>query len=237
MLFDVKRSTYSTVLFDLDHTLLDSDASELLAFDHAMQLSGVEEPGQHLELYLNINRALWAAVERQELTPNNVRTARFEQLVVAASLDADPAALADAFAAGLGSFGELYSGARAMLDTLAGTATLALVTNGLSEVQRARIERLGLANYFDVVVISAEVGASKPSPAIFDVTFALLGSPPKPSVLMVGDSLTSDIRGGINYGIATCWYNPRGQIAHESDHIDHEVDALHQIPAVVIGQG
>ncbi len=237
MLCDVKSPAYTTVLFDLDHTLLDSDASEQLAFEHAMRMNGVEKPGQHLESYVSINRKLWAAVERQEFSPVYVRTARFEQLVITAGLDADPLALADSFATGLGRFGELYPGARAVLDTLAGTATLALVTNGLSEVQRDRIERLELEQYFDAVVISAEVGVSKPSTAIFDLAFALLGSPSKPLTLMVGDSLTSDIRGGSNYGIGTCWYNPRGQVAGESDRVDHEVDALHQIPGVVLGQG
>ncbi len=233
MLWAVEVPAYTTVLFDLDHTLLDSDASEVLAFEHAMRVSGVSDPSIHLPIYVSINRSLWAGVERQELTPGFVRTARFEQLVATIGLDADPLELADAFAFGLASFGELYPGARELLETLAGAATLALVTNGLSDVQRGRIERLDLGQYFDAVVISAEVGASKPSSVIFDIAFDRLGSPAKASALMVGDSLTSDIQGGTNYGIATCWYNPHGQVASESDRVDHEVDALHRIPAIV----
>ena len=116
--------------------------------------------------------------------------------------------------------------------------SLALVTNGLSEVQRTRIERLDLGRYFDAVVISSEVGAAKPSTEIFDLAFELLGSPAKASALMVGDSLTSDIQGGINYGIATCWYNPNHHGAGESDRLegfDFEIDSLDLLPGIVAG--
>jgi len=224
---------YTTVLFDLDHTLMDSDASEDLAFAHVMELAGVSEHEVHRPLYNDINRALWAAVERQEVTPDHVRLARFEQLVAAAGLTADPAAIADAFVIGLATYGELYPGVRSVLDQLAGRARLALVTNGLSEVQRTRIERLDLAHYFDAVVISAEVGASKPAPAIFDIAFGQLDWPAKATVLMVGDSLTSDIKGGADYGIATCWYNSSGRVASADDRVDHEISTLEQLVDVV----
>ena len=112
-----------------------------------------------------------------------------------------------------------------------------LVTNGLSEVQRARIERLDLDRYFDAVVISSEVGSSKPSPEIFEIAFELLGSPARESVLMIGDSLTSDVQGGINSGIATCWYNPSHHDAGEPRRFTHEIDTLERLPDIVIGGG
>jgi YjjG family noncanonical pyrimidine nucleotidase len=233
---------FTTLLFDLGHTLLDSQASEALAFEDALRLGGIEEPNRHFTAYDQINRALWAAVERREITSGDVRTARFEQLVAATGLDADPVVMADAFVAGLGMHGDLYPGVRSVLETLTAQASLALVTNGLSEVQRTRIERLDLGRYFDAVVISSEVGAAKPSTEIFDIAFDLLGSPAKESVLMVGDSLTSDIHGGINYGIATCWYNPNHQRADESDRFngfdtfDFEVDSLDLLPDLVAGR-
>jgi 2-haloacid dehalogenase len=224
---------YTTVLFDLDHTLLDSDTSEALAFELALHTIGVEDPAEHFAEYDRINRALWAAVERHELMPGQVRTTRFEQLIAAAGLDADPRALADTFAAGLGCHGELYPGALEMLDALAARSSLALVTNGLADVQRARIERLGIAQYFDAVVISAEIGASKPSTGIFDIAFDRLGSPAKGDALMVGDSLSSDIQGGVNYGIATCWYNPRRRAPDVALCFEHEIVALADLPHVV----
>ena len=119
-----------------------------------------------------------------------------------------------------------------MLDELSGRASLALVTNGLSEVQRARIERLDIAQYFDAVVISAEIGAAKPGTAIFDHTFDQLSSPAKDSTLMVGDSLSSDMQGGINYEIATCWFNPNGSTDTQPKSITHEIRSLQELLAL-----
>jgi YjjG family noncanonical pyrimidine nucleotidase len=225
---------YTTVLLDLDHTILDSDASELAAFDHALRSHGVDDPGPYLDGYLAINRALWAGVERGELTPDQVRVTRFERLIDTARLDADPSSIADAFTTGLGNFGDLYPGARDVLETLAAAARVCLVTNGLSDVQRARIDRLGIAPYFDAIVISAEVGASKPGREIFDVAFSRLGDPPRVSALMAGDSLSSDIAGGNAYGIDTCWYNPRRTPRPGGATITHEISDLHRLPAVVL---
>lgn len=224
---------YETLLFDLDHTLLDSDASEIAAYAHTMATIGLANPDDHFERYLRINHGMWAAVERGELQPSEVRVRRFEQFVDELRLDADPAAMADAFVWGLGAFGELYEGARDVLDQLAGRARVAMVTNGLSDVQRARIERLDLDRYFDAVVISSEVGVTKPRPQIFDIAFELLGQPSKQSALMIGDSLTSDIRGGSDYEIATCWYNWRRSPSVPGVTITHEITDLGQLPAIV----
>src|SRR5262249_52082133 len=160
---------------------------------------------------IQINRALWARLERGEITGAQVRIVRFEQLVATTGIAASPQALADAFACGLGAYGELYPGVREVLDALVAepTVSLALVTNGLSEIQRTRIGRLGLGRYFQAIAISSELGTAKPASAIFEIALAGLGAPAKHSVLMVGDSLSSDIQGGRNAGIATCWYNPR----------------------------
>jgi YjjG family noncanonical pyrimidine nucleotidase len=219
---------YTALLLDLDHTLLDSDASERLAFEHALANAGVADPARYLPTYDRINRALWAQVERGEIAATQVRTQRFAQLIAATGIDASANALADAFARGLGTFGELYPGVREVLDALVAepTVSLALVTNGLSEVQRARIDRLGLGRYFKAIAISSELGTAKPAPAIFELTLARLGVPAKSSALMVGDSLTSDIQGGRNAGIATCWYNPRRLPAGGDGLVDYEIAAL-----------
>ncbi len=224
---------YQTLLFDLDHTLLDSDASEIAAYAHTMESIGLPDPDDHFERYLRINHRMWQAVERGEIQPTEVRHRRFEQFVAEVGIDADPYEMAEAFVWGLGAHGELYPGARAVLDELAGRAALAMVTNGLSDVQRARIERLDLGVFFDTIVISSEVGATKPRPEIFDVTFDRLGHPAKESAVMIGDSLTSDIRGGSDYGIATCWYNARADSAGPDDVITHEVTSLADLPSVV----
>ncbi len=220
---------YTTVLLDLDHTLFDFDASELAAFTDALTLAGGDHPMAYFPTYQRINNALWSAVETGEIRPGDVRTVRFHQLADEIGLDVDHAtvvAMADAFAFGLGAHGELYPGTRDVLDALADLVPLALITNGLSEVVHARLARLNIADHFGAVVISQEVGVSKPKPGIFDRAFELLGHPTKDATVMVGDSLSSDIAGGTNYGIATCWYNPGGAQPDVTDNITHEITHL-----------
>lgn len=227
---------YPTVLFDLDHTLLDSDASLQQALTVTLDHAGVAQPGSHYPTFDKLNRALWKQVEAGTMTPPQVHVERFRQLVAALEIDAAPAALADAYGDALGAHGDLYPGARDVLDALSETgAMMALVTNGLSDVQRARIARLELGHYFAAVIISAEVGAAKPGGHIFDLTFDALGGPDPEGALMIGDNLPSDIKGGIDYGIATCWYNPHRRTAPADLTPTHDVATLAAIHDVVTG--
>ncbi len=220
---------YTTFLLDLDHTLLDSVTSELAAFDYTLRRCGVEEPMVYFDTYKRINLSLWAAVERGEILPGDVKVERFELFRKEISLDADSESMAADFVLGFASNGELYPGALEVLKELAATSTLAMITNGLSEVQRPRIERLGIGGFFDAIVVSAEVGVTKPGAAIFDIAFERLGNPPQESAVMVGDSLSSDIKGGSNYGIATCWYNPHQKTAAADAVITHEIASLDEL--------
>jgi YjjG family noncanonical pyrimidine nucleotidase len=225
---------YTTLLFDLDHTLIDGDASEAAAFDYTLRRAGADDPADYLEPYVEINTVLWAAVERGEITPNDLRSERFAQLIAATDLQADPQAMGDDFVYGMGANGDLYPGTIETLDTLDRMATLALVTNGIGDVQRARIARLDLDPYFDAIVISGEVGVAKPGAEIFDLTFDKLGHPDKATTLMIGDSLSSDMAGGINYGIATCWYTATTTAAPGIP-IDHRITALDELRPIVAG--
>ena len=224
---------YTTLLFDLDHTLLDSDQSEALAFHATMQRHGVDDPSRHIEAYQRINRALWARVERQEISPLDLRTARFSQLIEAIGLDVDPEHMATSYVEALGDHGDLYAGAADVLAALAQHATLALITNGLSEVQRRRLARLEIAHHFHAVIISAEVGASKPSSKIFELAFAALGEPARHTALMIGDNLNADVKGGRDFGIATCWYNPKRQRAGADDVVTHDIHRLDELLPLV----
>lgn len=224
---------YATVLFDLDHTLLDSDESEAAAFAHTMRFAGVPDSEQLLDTYRRINMAMWAQVEAGTMLANDVRTKRFESFNRIAGIDADPVAMGEVFVEGLGTFGQLYPGAIEMLETVGEIAVLGLVTNGISDVQRARVSRLAIARFFDAIVISSEVAVSKPGSEIFDIAFEQLGRPDRSSTVMVGDSLTSDMAGGYGYGIATCWYNPRGADASVGFTLDHIVSELSDVVDVV----
>ncbi len=226
---------YPTLLFDLDHTLLDSDESERSAYQHTMATIGLSDPGTYFGRYVAINRAMWNAVEAGDMQPSEVRHRRFEQFTSELGIDADPNEMAEAFVWGLGNFGELYVGAREVLESLAECAALAMVTNGLSDVQRTRIDRLDLGGFFRTVIISSEVGVTKPRPEIFDLAFDGLGRPDPSTALMVGDSLTSDIAGGHGYGVDTCWYNPHGAVRPEHVAVTHEIARLGTLLDVVTG--
>ncbi len=220
---------YDTILFDLDHTLYDSDESERRAYAHTTTRAGLADPDLHFPHYVSINREMWRSVERGELDPTEVRHRRFEAFNHHVGLDADPHAMADDFVWALGAHGELYPGAAQLLAACAARASLGLVTNGLSDVQRSRLSRLGIADYFDAIVISSEVGVTKPRPDIFAIAFEQLGHPAKDGAVMVGDSLTSDIAGGRNFGIDTCWYNPRGNRADTDVEPTHVVGRLDEL--------
>lgn len=234
LLSSLRRVPYSSVLFDLDHTLFDTDASEAAAFAATVAAVGIDDPGAVFPTYDRINQGLWRAVERGETTPNELRTTRFELFAAAVGIDADPVFMADTFVEGLGASGQLYPGARDVLELVAATSSVALITNGLGPVQRARVERLGIDDYFDAIVISGEVGVSKPSPEIFDAVFDQLGGSGRDDAVIVGDSLASDMAGGINAEIDTCWYNPDGLVNESGLEISLEVRSLALLPQALL---
>ena len=160
---------------------------------------------------------------------------RFATLFDQVGVDADPVVAGDRYVAALGEHGELYPGTEQALDRLSAQATLGLVTNGIGEVQRARIQRLGLRRWFSSFTISGEVGIAKPNPAIFDLAFADLGAPDRSSSLMVGDSLSSDMAGGVAAGIDTAWFDRNGQSA-DGVPITYRIEALADlVPIVAVG--
>lgn len=230
---------YRTLLVDLDHTIFDFDASEVAAFEGAMELLGVTSgtAAEHLATYQRVNNELWAAAERGEIRSTEIRNRRFQLLAAELGVEAGEdavTAVADAFVHGLGAHGDLFPGALAVLEELAPKVDMAIVSNGLGEVVHARLQRLGIEHLFRAVIVSSEVGASKPNPKIFDAAFEQLGWPDKRSVLIVGDSLTSDMAGGTAYGIDTCWYNPDHRTPREIDRFTHEIADLNELIPIVL---
>jgi 2-haloacid dehalogenase len=203
-----KAARYQWLLFDADGTLFDYDRAEALALEKTFAHLNLLFTPQVVDVYRPINAGLWQRFEAGQIAPAHLRTQRFADLFAALGLAADAEHFSRLYLASLAEEGVLFPGAEAVVRRLAGLYHLAIITNGLAEVQHSRLDRSSIKDCFEVLAISEELGAAKPAPRFFELLFARLGGVSKPAVLVIGDSLSSDIQGGINFGIDTCWYNP-----------------------------
>lgn len=209
---------YSTILFDLDGTLFDYDASEAKALESTFKDFKLSFDENVIPRYRELNARLWKQFEEGTLSQKIIKVRRFEQLSDALDLTFNAEKFSQKYLFHLSEGTDLIEGAREIIEHLSGMADLVLITNGLTTVQRPRIKNSGMEQYFREVIISEEVGSAKPDAKIFDIIFDRLGFPVKEKVLIVGDSLTSDIAGGINYGIDTCWFNPNNSDGNNDDY-------------------
>ena len=200
--------SYEVALFDLDSTLLDSALCEQLALKASFEHYSVSFTDEILNKYKVINTKLWKDFEKNTIELEQLRVERFLRLCHELDLEIQPTEIADLYEHNLGISGQLYTGARDLLARIKTTARMGLITNGLESVQKARLKHFNLYQYFDVILISGECGLAKPDPAIFQSSLELLNHDRKESVLMIGDSLSSDIAGANNFGIDSCWFNP-----------------------------
>ncbi len=224
---------YTWLLFDADGTLFDYEQAEAQALRATFEQFGHPYAARHLELYRPINHQLWLDLERGAVTPAVLQVRRFELLLEALGLHDDAQAFGARYLHNLAGAWALMDGAEETVRILHRTHKLLVITNGLSSVQRPRLEASPIGRYFDGVVISEEVGAAKPGRAFFDVAFARMDHPDRTQVLLIGDSLSADIQGGIEYGIDTCWYNPRRLPRPEGLDIRYEISALPRLVELV----
>ena len=201
---------YAIYLFDADDTLFDFQKAERSAFWKTFEaLSGQPCTEALYACYNRLNSALWEALERGEITKPQLQQTRFGLFLREQGLSGDGAAWNSAYLDRLAGGNFLLEGAEETCRALSACAPLYLATNGITRVQKRRLRDSAIAPYISGIFVSEEAGAEKPSRVYFDHVFQKLGQPPRESVLMVGDSLTSDMTGGRNYGIDTCWYNPK----------------------------
>ena len=201
---------YKVLLFDADETLFDFKKSENIALEQAISdFDILYDPDHHLKIYGAINTAIWKEFEEGKITQNTLKVERFKRLSLELGINFDPQLFSERYMYHLAEASFLLDDVTALLDKLDGKLNLVILTNGLAYVQNRRIGKSSIAHYFSHIVISEEVGVAKPSPEIFEHTLKLIGQMDKSEVLMIGDSLTSDIKGGNNFGIDTCWYNPK----------------------------
>lgn len=195
---------YSHVLFDADETLFNFDAQAGLK--RMFKSYGIDFSTADYHHYQATNKPLWLEYQNNKITAAHLQVTRFNEW--AQKLNVPAQQLNDDFLTAMAEICEPLPGAVALLNKLKPYAKLGIITNGFTQLQARRLEHTGLKDMFDWLVISEQVGIAKPNVEIFQHTFKLMGNPDKEKVLMVGDTANSDILGGQNAGIDTCWLQP-----------------------------
>ena len=220
---------FRTILLDLDDTILDFGAAERVAISKTFRDLGLEPTEELLQRYSDINIAQWEAFERGELQRDEVLTRRFELLFAEMGLSFDAQSTENRYRAYLGVGHYFVEGAVELLEYLSSRYDLYIASNGVADTQSTRLESAQIEKYFKAIFISETTGHHKPEKEYFDYCFARIENFDPETTLIVGDSLTSDIRGGLNAGIKTCWFNPKGKPARPDILPHFEIRSLREL--------
>ena len=222
-----------TIFLDLDDTILDFQAAERRAISETLRRFRMEPTAAVVARYHELNRQQWELLEEGKLTRPQVLIRRFQLLFAELGVEAAPQAVQAVYERELSQGHFFMPGAQALLETLAPRYGLYLATNGTPAVQAGRIESAGIARYFKNIFVSEAMGANKPSPAFFQACFDAIPGFDPAAAIVVGDSLTSDIRGALNAGLRSCWYNPRGLPPRPDIVPDHTIRDLSELPPLL----
>ena len=221
------------LFLDLDDTILDFKKAEKLAISKTIGGFGVAVTEEILARYHVINKAHWEMLERGELTREQVLVNRFDVLFRELGVEVDPTLCARAYEKNLSVGHYFLPGAEEAVESLSKKYRLFLSSNGTASVQKGRMTSANLYRFFEKVFVSQEIGFNKPAKAYFDACFAQIPNFHPEDAMIVGDSLSSDILGGKNAGIRTCWVNPNHAIAPEHIRPDFEIERLSQLESLL----
>ena len=221
------------VLFDLDDTLFEFHKAEKIALTKTLVHFGIDPTEETLALYSTINAAHWKRLELGEISREEVKVGRYRELFETIGVECDPVK-ATAYYESMLAIGHYFMpGAPELLEELYRKYRLYIVSNGTAKVQEGRIGSSGITKYMDGIFISQILGANKPDKQFFDICFAEIPDFSLSETVIIGDSLSSDIKGGINAGITTVWFNPKG-IENDSDiKPDYTIKELSEVPGLL----
>jgi 2-haloacid dehalogenase len=225
---------YSWVFFDADGTLFDYERAEAQAL--RATFADLAEPfrQEYFAVYHTYNAQVWSEFEQGRISASDLRVERFRRMLSAVSIQRQAEEFSRTYLPNLARGADLLPGAEEAIAALRPHCKLGLITNGLSDVQRPRLAASPLAQVFDLVAISEELGVAKPHAGYFDAVFARIAGPERGQVLVVGDGLTSDIQGGLGYGLDTCWFNPRGLPGDPRFPPTYTVSRLSEVVSIVL---
>lgn len=226
---------YKTILFDADGTLFDFDKAAVEALKSSFKKFNLEWTTNTFLIYENVNKKIWNDFEKGLITTKEIKTERFKRFfdIIEVS-NIDSIQFSKDYLEFLSQNNYLLDGAKDIIKWSSERFALAIVTNGLASVQNPRFKSSELRKYFKHIIISEEIGFAKPKKEIFDHTFDLLNNPSKESVIIIGDNLTSDIKGGEDYGIDTCWFNPANTVSNTGINPTYEISNLNEFKKILL---
>lgn len=227
-------SKYKILLFDADSTLLDFEACEQEAVIDCLNYAKLPVTDEVIKKYSEINKGYWEMLERREITKKELMVARWSSLFEYYGFDVNAVEIAELYPKRLADKSHLMVGAEEICKKLYGKFKMYIVTNGFKSVQEKRFMSCPLAKYFDDVFISEDIGYDKPAIEFFDIIAKRIPDYDPNAAIIIGDSLTSDIKGGINAGIDTCWFNPSGKSIPNGMNITYDIRDLDQIAEIVL---
>ena len=220
---------YEFLLFDADHTLFDFNKSEYFALKEALEFYSLPSTDDVIERYSVINVKYWKMLERGEIDKKSLMLARFVEFAREYGFEDKAAALSDLYMSNLAHEAHLFDGALEMVEKLSKKYRLFVITNGVKSTQDGRFGISPITKYFEKIFISEVIGAEKPSKVFFDaVAKGIEGFVPEKAIV-IGDSLSSDIKGAINSSLDCIWYNPNGKEAPKDYNITYTVKSFNEI--------
>ncbi len=225
---------FKHILFDADNTLFDFDQMERNAFFDTMRAFFVPCDDALYNRYRAANRLLWLEFEQGRTDRAEALAKRFEVLLD--GMDIDGAGMNQLYQYNLAEHTVMMPYALELCEALSRSFELSIVTNGVGPTQRRKLDHTPLEPYFAFQFISEEVGVSKPDIRFFEHVMDALGNPDRGDVLIVGDSLTSDIQGGMNAGLSTCWLNREGAPVPEGYRIDYMIGGLEELEDILLAE-
>lgn len=224
---------YDTILFDADDTILDFKKSEREALRLTLESFSIEPKESVITAYSDINDSYWKLLEVGGVTKEKLKIARFADLCSLMGFETDPVKMAQTYEKNLSGMSYLLDDAEAVCRELKKNHRMYIVTNGIKDVQLGRINGTSVKDCFEKAFVSEEVGYEKPRVEYFEAVARAIPNFDKEKTIIIGDSLSSDIKGGISFGIDTCWYNPFGKTKPEEMEITYIVSSLYDILEVL----
>ena len=226
-----RERKFDVILLDVDGTLLDFGMSERQGMRVVLEQYGFEPTEERLLLYHEINEGFWSAFERGEVTKDNLVRQRFETFFDRLGRAVDGHEAEELYRRQLDASAFLIDGALELCAYLKDRYELYVVTNGTSSTQYKRLAASGLDSFMKDIFVSEDAGSQKPQKEFFEYCFAHIKEAGPEEMMVIGDSLTSDIQGGVNAGIDTCWFNPQGKENRKRISVTREIRRLSELKA------